>query len=430
METNLTALKYSRLSLPLAAFTLLYLFRPTSVVAQTTYAVTDLGTLGGPFGVAHGIDASGQVSGFALRSDGLQHAFLRPKGASTNIDLGTLAGPNVLNSDSSFRLSETRVAGGSEIAVPNPLGVPDLVGSNLITRAYLWKNGVMTDLGTLGGYDSYANGINARGQVVGWATVAALDSTCPPGLLPFTFQQAPPALWENGKVTALPTLTGDLDGFALSINNSGDAVGFSTPGFCSPAQHAVRWHKGTVTPLGSLGGISNNLALNSNELGQIVGFSDVAGDTTNHAFLWQGGLMTDLGTLSGDFSSFAPAINNIGQVVGASCDQNGNCRAFVWQNGKMTDLNTLIPVDSPVYLLQALDINSFGQIVGCAFQFSSGEVHAFLLTPVSGADSAGPTLAVPGEGVKISLSDDVRKRLHDSVIRSQGRFKFRIAPAN
>lgn len=419
MDKNLIAPKY-------AVLTVMYLILSVSAVAQTTYTVTDLGTLGGPFGVAHGIDASGQVSGFALRSDGLQHAFLRRKGATTNLDLGTLGGPNVLDSDSSFRSSETQVAGGSDIATPNPLGVPGLTGGTFIKRAYLWQNGVMTDLGTLGGYDSYANGINARGQVVGWATVAALDPTCPPGVLPFTLQQAPPALWENGKVTALPTLNGDLDGFALSINNSGDAVGFSTPGFCSPVQHAVRWHNGTVTPLGSLGGISNNWALNSNELGQVVGFSDVTGDTTNYAFLWQGGVMTPLGTL--DFSSFAAAINNIGQVVGASCDQNGNCRAFLWQSGKMTDLNTLIPADSPLYLLQALDINSFGQIVGCAFQFGSGEVHAFLLTPMSGGGIAGPTLAAPDEGVKISLSDDVRRRLHDSVIRSQGRFRFRIAP--
>lgn len=154
METNPIPLKYSKYSIfsfALAVSTLLCLVLPTSVVAQTTYTVTDLGTLGGPFGVAHGIDASGQVSGFALRSDGLQHAFLRPKGASTNLDLGTLAGPNVLSSDSSFRLSETQVAGGSDIATPNPLGVPDLTGGNLITRAYLWRNGVMTDLGNLRG---------------------------------------------------------------------------------------------------------------------------------------------------------------------------------------------------------------------------------------------------------------------------------------
>src|SRR5262245_49846964 len=121
LTTTTRLQKYARSTLGLASLVLLWF----GTLHAQNYAVTDLGTLGGPFGVAHGIDASGQVSGFALRSDGLQHAFLRPKGASTNLDLGTLGGPNVLNSDSSFRSSETQVAGGSEIATSNPLGAPD-----------------------------------------------------------------------------------------------------------------------------------------------------------------------------------------------------------------------------------------------------------------------------------------------------------------
>jgi probable HAF family extracellular repeat protein len=421
MQPNLIAPKYTISSFALALLTLFYLILPAFAVAQTTYSVTDLGTLGGPFGVAHGIDASGQVNGFALRSDGLQHAFLRPRGATTNLDLGTLGG---LNSDSSFRFSETQVAGGAEINIPDPYGFGGLTGDGLIVRAYLWQNGAMTDLGTLGGNNSYANGINTRGQVSGWAAIADLDQPCKN--LGFSVQQAPPVLWENGKIQPLPMLPGDLNGFVLSVNNGGIAVGFSAPSHCSPVIHAALWQNGTVTPLGSLGGMSNNWALNSNDLGQVVGFSDVTGDTTNHAFLWQDGLMTDLGTLSGDFSSFAPVINNKGQVVGASCDQNGNCRAFLWQNGDMTDLNTLIPADSPLYLLQALDINSLGQIVGCAFQFSSGEVHAFLLDPVIGASGAVPRLAAPGEGPRNLLPDDLRKKLLDSVIPGAGRFKVRI----
>src|SRR5262249_47962016 len=42
-------------------------------------------------------------------------------------------------------------------------------------HAFLWHNGVMTDLGTLGGANSVAYGINDADQVVGWSETAAVD---------------------------------------------------------------------------------------------------------------------------------------------------------------------------------------------------------------------------------------------------------------
>ena len=62
---------------------------------QIHYTVTDLGTLGGTFSQAWGINNNGSVVGFAtLTGDTLLHAFLWRKGVIT--DLGTLAGSDTL----------------------------------------------------------------------------------------------------------------------------------------------------------------------------------------------------------------------------------------------------------------------------------------------------------------------------------------------
>src|SRR5208283_5374048 len=101
----------------------------------------------------------------------------------------------------------------------------------------------------------------------------------------------------------------------------------------------------------------------------------------------------DLGTLPGDVSSSAYGINNHNQVVGESCDASDICRAFLWQNGTMTDLNALLPPDSPLDLVQGLDINDAGEIVGQAYQWSNGDFPAFLALPLLNAD--GTLTAAP-----------------------------------
>ena len=81
----------------------------------------------------------------------------------------------------------------------------------------------------------------------------------------------------------------------------------------------------------------------------------------------------------------------------------------------MTDLNTLIPADSDLFLIGATGyINSRGQIAGLALQTSTGEVHAFLLTP----NAEGATLSAPAvpegqsrRGPKVVLPANVREML-------------------
>src|SRR6202008_4360277 len=80
-------------------------------------------------------------------------------------------------------------------------------------HAFLWSNGVMTDLGTLGGY-SYPFGINSQGQVVG--TSIAADG------------QNHAFLYSDGTMYDLNQLVSGLAGTLLSnaaaINDSGQIV--------------------------------------------------------------------------------------------------------------------------------------------------------------------------------------------------------------
>jgi probable HAF family extracellular repeat protein len=373
------------------------------------YTVTDLG-LAGPQSYLVGVNNKGWVDFTRLLPDGTGHAFFGRRGINT--DLGTLGGPN----SSAYNGPGTdQVVGKAETATPDPLGEDFCgYGTNLICLAFIWQNGQMTPLPTLGGNNGWAWNINNRDQVAGFAENTTSDPTCqPPQVL-----ENKPAIWEKGEIRELPTIPGDPDGQAFGINDQGQAVG--TTGNCTAAFHSVLWEKdGEVKDLGNFGGPMNNVALNINNRGEVVGYSDVTGDTTTHAFLWtEDHGMTDLGTLPGDVASFAFGINNKGQVVGQSCDVNFNCRAFLWQDSVMTDLNQLIPPGSPLYLGFANEINSRGAITGVAGA-NDGD-HAFLATPCDGehADKEGcesEATAVAQSGTsqrpRVALPENVRNLL-------------------
>jgi probable HAF family extracellular repeat protein len=347
------------------------------------YALKVLGTLGGTFSEAVGINNSGSMAGSsATTGDVALHAALWQHGVIT--DLGTLGGPNSAAPEAEPQPNERgEVAGASDTSTPDPNGEDFcFFGTHLICLPFIWKQGVLTALSTLGGNNAEAWQINNRGQVIG----AAENTTQDPNCTAFTLE-VEPVIWERGKIQELPTVSGDLDGLAQAINDRGQAVGISTncPSelFVFPS-HAVLWTrvpgKVGVIDLGNLGSSKFNIAFGINNRGQVVGQSGLTGDMAFHAFLWQDGAMTDLGTLPGDVVSWAETINSKGEAVGTSFDANSNMHPFVWQDGMMTNLNTLVPRDSPMFLLEALGNNDLGQIVGYG-QLSNGDVQAYVLTP-------------------------------------------------
>jgi len=354
------------------------------------YVITDLGTLGGTSSEAVGVNNRGWMAGSSrLAGDTVLHAALWE--GAVQVDLGTLGGPNSVAPEAAPQPNERGdVAGASDTSTQDPNGEDFcFFGTHLICLPFVWEKGALTALSTLGGNNGEAFEINDRGQVVGTAENATADPTCS------TFEpEAKPVIWENGVIQELPTVSGDLDGVASAINDRGQAVGVTGncySNFPLTSFHAVLWpggSKGGVVDLGNLGGTAFNLAFGINRRGQVVGQSALPGNTASHAFLWQNGVMSDLGTLSGQWYSWAETINNKGQAVGTSFDFSSNMYPFIWENGVMTDLNKLIPPNSPWLLLEALGNNDRGQIVGYAYNYSTGEVHGYLLTPCGGADDS------------------------------------------
>jgi probable HAF family extracellular repeat protein len=343
----------------------------------TRYTVTDLGPT--PFAFP-GINNRGLVAGTALLADGVTlNAFLWQKGM--RIDLGTLGGPN---SAAFSRLNERgQVSGNVETATPDPLGEDFCAyGTHLICLAFVWQNGTMTPLATLGGNNSWATGgANNRGQVAGFAENATPDPTCGVPSL-----EGKPVIWTNGTAWELPTLPGDPDGTVFAINERGQAAGVSSDCGASPTIfHAVLWSEdGSVTDLGNLGGTLNNVAQDINNHGQVVGFSGLPGNTgAYHAFLWTArDGMRDLGASPSGTDLFASAafgINDNGQVVGWACDQTPDCGGWIWQDGVMTDLTSTLPQGSPWNVIAGTSINSRGEIA--ALGDINGATHALLLTP-------------------------------------------------
>ncbi len=370
----------------------------SSTAAAPQYHAIALASLGGA--VVSGISENEQnfVSGYSLLSDNATlHAALWRPSSTAAVDLMTLGGtnsavewPNHL-AGHVVGISQTATADplGEQWSCSYPAGGGFLPYTGQECRGFVWSDGAMRQLGTLGGNNSFASGSNESGQIVGWAETAVHDATCvAPQVLQFEA-----VVWDRlGQAMPLRPLRGDPDSAATAINNSGNVVGIS--GICQvavgrlSAEHMLLWHNGIPMKIPTLGGTGFNTPEMINDENTVVGFADRPGDMggsnfNGHAFEWtQAAGTVDLGTLSGDSVSFAYSVNNRGQVVGQSCTPGcAASRAFLYQNGQMYDLNGLLDAASAGFnLIYANDVNDEGQITGLAVD-PGGTIVGFRLVP-------------------------------------------------
>jgi probable HAF family extracellular repeat protein len=335
---------------------LCFLTLTASGLAQT-YTITDLGNSDDWYSETHGMNSSGGVVGeFEVTNSISVGAFWFHDGSRT--DLGHLAG--------------TPYAIAWAVNTTNQIVGESNMGFD--THAFLYTNGVMSDLGTLGGsftggYSS-AHAINGSGQIVGESSTSFMSANTIHAVL-----------YNGTTKTDLGAIGGNYSS-ANGINSAGVVVGESDVVQAGVTNvHAFVYTNSPMKDLGTLGGAYSS-AKGINDSATIVGESDevISGVTYLRGFIYRNGSMTGLGTLGGNTSS-ASAINNSGMVVGYATDTNEVSCAFLYDGSNMINLLSRIPPGSPWTNLTSADvINDAGQIAGSGY-LSDGSYHAYLLTP-------------------------------------------------
>jgi probable HAF family extracellular repeat protein len=305
-----------------------------------TYAVIDLGTLGGNFNWPNDINSSGQIVGASDIANGNAHAYVWQDGAIT--DLGTLGGAY----SRAFAINDGGQVVGFSLGADGTnhafLVMPDDTDGN--GAADRWfrdtngdgKNDLMLDLGP----NSVAEDVNNAGQVVGYLGTAGAEHAF---------------LWQSGAMTDLGTL-GGVTSSAAAINEAGLVTGLI--GFGAQGSHAFLWKNGAITDLGPSDGVAD-----INDSGTIVDTRQYMGrlwlpnEPNGTSGAW--GIIGALPETSEQDTSYSISygINNRGQIVGDSPVQNYGGwfdRGFVWEGGQMSEL--------PLHT--ATGINDAGQIVG------------------------------------------------------------------
>jgi probable HAF family extracellular repeat protein len=345
---------------------------PPAASAAMTYALTDLGTLGGAGSHAWAINNLGQVVGEAQDSAGAWHAFLWDARGGMQ-DLGTM----------SYGSSVARAINDDGVVVGSATGSA--------SQAFVWTeaNGMQPLLPHQ--YSSDAWGINSAGHIVGYGQASSSSA-----------YQA--FLYKSASSVA------NLGSYgALGVNDNDVSVGEIPDPTGAQAGRGALWVGASMTQLPASTYQARGINANKWVVGRTL---DYPGVKPAYGFVWDAnnGLRT-IGT-SASLSSVACSINDLGEVVGAEESGSGSWPwyALVWDpnTGSTHRLDALIDIATSTggeawRTCDAVDVNNSGEIVGDGYTVgmsgSYDTLHAILLEPepiVSLPEPASLTLLVVG----------------------------------
>ena len=242
---------------------------------MTDLGTLDLGTHSGNFSAAYAVNGLGTAVGNSPVSNGNPRATMWRDGRI--IDLT----PDVAVYESSWASSINdagRWTGSVQLEELPPW------------HGFVAEGFTRTPIGHLGGGSSFPNDINNAGQVVGSSYTKIVDGV---------EQGAHAFLWENGVLTDLGVLPDDTESTALAINSFAVIVGSSsrtnTTTFQETRRPFIRANGSmTVIPVPSV----DAQAADINDSGVVVGTMKASGGlSTDHAWVYQDGVVTNLNSL-------------------------------------------------------------------------------------------------------------------------------------
>jgi probable HAF family extracellular repeat protein len=268
------------------------------------YRVLDLGTLGGPVSWAYGLNDRGEVVGAATIETGEEYAFLWRQGVMTNLGAFISAPPLPHGWRTLSQANAINNAGQI---------VGWSVADDVNTKAFIWDDGMMRELESLGppaDARAQAHDINDRGDVAGWSITG--------------LGEAGAVLWHHGRALALGADAAD----AYAINARGQVAGMGQ----GPVDlGAFLWHRGTMIRAGVESSIAYGLSDSGHAVGSYLSLIDwTNGLFIESAFVWDGEIFKALPSPAPDRSSYAYSINNRGQVAGAIVGRDWFFNPVLW----------------------------------------------------------------------------------------------------
>jgi probable HAF family extracellular repeat protein len=319
----------------------------------------------------------------------------------------------------------------------------DVVGSTRVGEeghVVMWSQGVLSDLGTMGGSSADARGINDLGQIVG--TVVTSNGTYPYiyangslviidspggtvagpnnlGQVAGSRNDGTPYLYSNGTFQYL-NMAGCAQGYPSDLNDSGWVIGTAVGGDCGEGA-AVVWRNGNlhILPAPAVLGTTGRLSVGKiNAAGQIAGSADslyvwalnethigmTNGRRLPQPVFWEPDgagnyTVVSVGMPRGGMYGTAHGVNDVGVAVGEAWSDGGYEFGFVWDSTTgIRRLNFLIPPgsDSGGHLSAAIRVNNTGLILARGnLGISPRPGDVYLLTPMPpGNTPSGTNIAV------------------------------------